>query len=80
MSTPTFGTLTNSATLAMDPGFQSTISLDTWFNKPGFSDLTIKLSDGREIHVHKIIVCARNAYFAKLTGPESQFAVSAMVM
>jgi len=67
-------------TPVMDPGFQSTISLDTWFNKPGYSDLTIKLSNDKEVHVHKIIVCSRNPYFAKLCGPGSQFAVSSVTV
>jgi hypothetical protein len=79
MSAPS-GQFTFPTTPVMDPGFQSTISLDTWFNKPGYSDLTIKLSNDKEIHVHKIIVCARNSYFAKLCGPGSQFAVSVVVL
>lgn len=56
--------------------FGNTINLGTWFKKPEYSDLTIKPSNGQEIHVHKIIVCARNDYFSKLCGPQSKFAVS----
>lgn len=55
--------------------FDNNIDIQDWFNEPEFSDLTIKL-DGREICVHKIIVCARNDYFRKLCGPGSHFAVS----
>lgn len=56
--------------------FDNNIQLKDLFDKPDYSDLTIRLSNGREIHVHKFIVCARNEYFLKLCGPDSRFAVS----
>jgi hypothetical protein len=49
---------------------ESNIQLKDLFDKPTYSDLTIKL------HLHKFIVCARNDYFLKLCGPDSHFAVS----
>lgn len=54
------------------------LTLDTreWFNEGTYSDLTIKLSDGTDVKVHKIIVCRVNEYFRKLCGSESHFAVS----
>lgn len=48
-----------------------------WFNESTYSDLSIKLSDGTEISVHKAIVCRANSYFGKLCGPGSLFAVCA---
>jgi hypothetical protein len=63
----------NPAASAME--FDDTIQLPGLFNNPEYSDLTIKLSDGQELHVHKLVVCARNDYFLKLCGPGSQFAV-----
>jgi hypothetical protein len=53
-------------------------AMDTreWFGKGPYSDLTIKLSDGTEVKVHKVIVCQANEYFRKLCGPDSHFAVS----
>lgn len=50
--------------------------LCSWFNDTEYSDLTLKLSDGREISVHKVVVCNNNQYFNKLCGDGSQFAVS----
>lgn len=47
-----------------------------WFDEATFSDLTVRLSDGTEIKVQKIIVCRANEYFRKLCGPGSHFAVS----
>jgi hypothetical protein len=47
-----------------------------WFDEGTYSDLTVKLSDGAEIKVQKIIVCRANEYFRKLCGPDSRFAVS----
>jgi len=47
-----------------------------WFDEATFSDLTVRLSDGTEIKVQKIIVCRANEYFRKLCGPDSHFAVS----
>ena len=64
------------ATSAME--FDSNIQLKDMFDKPEYSDLAIKLNDGREIHVHKFIMCARNDYFLKLSGLRSDFAVSLM--
>lgn len=46
----------------------------TLYNKPDFSDVTIKFS-GREIYCHKLILCTESAYFAKLCGPGGHFAV-----
>jgi hypothetical protein len=56
----------------MEPNSQ----LQELFSKPEYSDLTIKLVDGQELHVHKLIVCTHNDYFLKLCGPQSHFAVS----
>jgi hypothetical protein len=50
-----------------------------WFDEGKHSDLTVKLSDGAEIKVHKIIVCRANEYFRKLCGTESHFAVSSII-
>lgn len=47
-----------------------------WYNQPAYSDLTIKLGDGTEVKVHKIILCQSNDYFRKLCGPDSHFVVS----
>jgi hypothetical protein len=47
-----------------------------WFDEGTYSDLTIKLSNGTEIWVHKLIVYRQNEYFRKLCGPDSHFAVS----
>jgi len=44
------------------------------WNSARFSDLLIKFS-GREIKAHRLILCQGSAYFDKLCGPESQFAV-----
>lgn len=38
----------------------------THFNDPTLSDLTLKLSDGTEIHAHRVVLCRRSKYFAKL--------------
>lgn len=56
----------------------SPIAMDTreWFDEGTYSDLTIKLSDGTDIKVHKVIICRMNEYFRKLCGPGSRFAVS----
>lgn len=45
------------------------------YNNPDYSDLTIVLKDGREIKVHKNIMCT-NEWFKKACGAHSQFAVS----
>lgn len=47
-----------------------------WYNEAEFSDLTIKLSNGTEVKVHKLVICKANDYFRKMCGPTSQFAVS----
>lgn len=47
-----------------------------WYNDAEYSDLTLKLSDGREIKPHKVIVCKQNEYFCKLCGATSSFRVS----
>jgi len=57
-------------------GFDNKIQLKDMFEKPEYSDLTIRLNGGKELHVHKFTVCARNDYFLKLCGPDSHFAVS----
>jgi hypothetical protein len=36
-----------------------------YFNDPILSDLTIRLRD-RIVHVHRIVLCRRSAYFEKL--------------
>lgn len=38
----------------------------TYFDDPTSSDLIIKLSDDVVFHAHRIILCRRSAYFAKL--------------
>lgn len=48
------------------------------FNSKRFSDLKIKLSDGKLLSVHKVVVCRRIEYFDHLCGPNSRFAVSIM--
>jgi hypothetical protein len=47
-----------------------------WFNDAQYSDLTLKLSDGREVKVHKLVICTQNEYFSKLCGATSSFKVS----
>jgi hypothetical protein len=47
-----------------------------WYNDAEYSDLTLKLSDGREITVHKLVICKQNEYFRKLCGATSSFKVS----
>jgi hypothetical protein len=44
------------------------------WNSERFSDLVIKFS-GREIKAHRLILCQASAYFDKLCGPDSHFAV-----
>lgn len=46
-----------------------------WYNNPDYSDLAIVLSDGRKIHVHKLVLCTNNSYFSRACGADSQFAV-----
>jgi hypothetical protein len=48
------------------------------YNNARFSDLLVKFS-GRKIKVHRVIICHTSAYFDKLCGPESQFAVRAVL-
>lgn len=55
---------------------QSVANWISLFYNPKYSDLAVKLSDDREIKLHKNIVCIKNAYFNKLCGEGSQFAVS----
>jgi hypothetical protein len=38
----------------------------THFDDPAFSDLTLQLSDGKKIHVHRVVLCRRSEYFSKL--------------
>jgi len=38
----------------------------THFNDPTFSDLILKLSDGKVIHAHRVVLCRRSKYFSKL--------------
>jgi hypothetical protein len=47
-----------------------------WYNDAEYSDLTLKLSDGREIKVHKLVICKQNRYFRMLCGATSSFKVS----
>ncbi|KAM0712234.1 hypothetical protein Q7P37_011328 [Cladosporium fusiforme] len=44
------------------------------YNQERFSDLTLKLSNGVAIKVHKVILCSKSEYFNMLCGPESRFA------
>jgi hypothetical protein len=46
------------------------------FDSERYSDLKVRLSSGKLISVHKIIVCRNIEYFDSLCGPESRFAVS----
>jgi hypothetical protein len=46
-----------------------------WSNDADYSDLTLRLSDGREIKVHKLVICKQNEYFRKLCGVTSSFKV-----
>lgn len=38
----------------------------THFNDQTLSDLTLKLSDDTKIHAHRVVLCRRSKYFAKL--------------
>ncbi|KAM0692842.1 hypothetical protein Q7P36_007399 [Cladosporium allicinum] len=46
------------------------------FNSERYSDLKIKLSSGKLISVHKIVVCRNIEYFDHLCGPDSRFSES----
>lgn len=37
-----------------------------FFNKEELSDITIKLSNGKEIKCHKLILCAKSECFKKM--------------
>lgn len=52
------------------------MDISKWFDDGTYSDLAIKLSDGTELKLHKIVLCQENEYFRKLCGPGSRFAVS----
>lgn len=42
-----------------------------WYNEAEFSDLTVELSDGTEVKVHKVLkflLCRDNDYFRKLVA------------
>jgi hypothetical protein len=54
---------------------ESKLMSSSWYNSPVWSDLIIRLNDGRGIHVHKMVLCSRNEYFNKLCELESRFAV-----
>jgi hypothetical protein len=45
------------------------------FDSEKYSDLKIRLSSGKLISVHKIVVCRNIEYFDSLCGPDSHFAV-----
>lgn len=45
------------------------------FDSEKYSDLKIRLSSGKLISVHKIVVCRNIEYFDSLCGPDSRFAV-----
>lgn len=51
------------------------MGVESLYNQESFSDLTLKLSNGATIKVHKAVICSQNEYFNKLCGPESRFAV-----
>jgi hypothetical protein len=55
----------------------SILTTCSWYNNPDYSDLTIALSDGRDIHVHRNVLCTANEYFKKACGIDSQFVVGA---
>ncbi|GAB7324821.1 hypothetical protein MBLNU13_g08657t3 [Cladosporium sp. NU13] len=50
--------------MAPSPGTDTTFHKH-YFNDPTLSDLTIRPSD-RTVHVHRIVLCRRSAYFEKL--------------
>lgn len=52
------------------------LTSSSWYNSSRWSDLTIWLSNGRGIFVHKMVLCSRNEYFNKLCGLESRYTVS----
>jgi len=52
-----------------------TLTYHRLYNNPDYSDLTIILSDSREIKVHKNILCTANEWFKKACGVDSRFAV-----
>lgn len=39
---------------------------DTYFNDTTLADLTIKLAGGKTLQAHRIVLCRRSKYFAKL--------------
>jgi hypothetical protein len=45
------------------------------FDKPAYSDVTIKLLN-KSIHCHKVIICTNSAYFAELCSWDANFKVS----
>lgn len=52
-----------------------TLSYNSLYNNPDYSDLTIILEDSREVKVHKNILCTANEWFKKACGVGSRFAV-----
>lgn len=46
-----------------------------WYNDAEYSDLTLRLNDGREVKVHKLVICKQSEYFRKLCGAASSFKV-----
>jgi hypothetical protein len=50
-----------------------------WYNDAEYSDLTLKLSDGRKVKAHKLVICTQNEYFRKLCGATSSFKASPRV-
>lgn len=53
----------------------ASIDASILYNQERFSDLTLQLTDGTTIKVHKTIICTKNKYFDMMCGPDSHFAV-----
>lgn len=63
---------------ARTPEHQSNTKMSStgWYNNAAYSDTRLKLRDGRQIAVHKLVLCTRNKYFNSLCGSASSFVVS----
>jgi hypothetical protein len=58
------------------PAHHPSYLFNTYFNDPTSSDLIIKLSDDKILHAHRIILCRRSSYFAKLLGGSFKVSVA----
>lgn len=65
---PKLGSVPNVVMASEVPANHPSYLYKTYFDDPTSSDLVIKLDDGKVLHAHRIILCRRSVYFAKLLG------------